>query len=385
MKNLNLPKVSIVFGTRPECIKLAPLVRLFKQDANFITNVCFTGQHNEMVLPLFEIFDFDFDVNLNLMSHNQTLSEFSGKAMLTFDSYIKEFLPDYIIVQGDTSTVLIVSIVAFYNKVKVIHIEAGLRTFNKFSPFPEEMNRVLTTKIADYHFAPTEDSRKNLINEGVVESSIFVTGNTSIDALLYVKSNFEKLKHLIVFDDNINGILNNIENKIILITAHRRENLGENFYSMFHAIKTIANKYRNVQFIYPVHLNPNVRDDVFRELSGINNIHLIAPIDYVGFIYLMNRSFLILTDSGGIQEEAPSLDKPVLVLRESTERMEGVNAGVLKLVGTKAKDIIENFEILLEDENEYNLMASKNNPFGNGTAALTIYNTFINMIVKENL
>jgi UDP-N-acetylglucosamine 2-epimerase (non-hydrolysing) len=376
-------KLSIVFGTRPEFIKLVPVINKFKNDHLFDVNVCFTGQHKEMVFPLFEIFEINPDQNFELMEPNQTLGSFSAKLMISLEEYFDIYKPDALFIQGDTTTVLISSLLAFYKKIKVFHVEAGLRTFDKFSPFPEELNRICTTKIADYHFAPTKDAYNNLIDDKILEKNICITGNTSIDTLLLIKQKLLGGKLKAKLDSHISFLINKYKGQIILITAHRRENFGKPLENICEAISILSKKYPEKGFLYPVHLNPNVQSIVKAHLLGHDNIHLIDPLNYLDFIYLMLNSEVIMTDSGGVQEEAPGLSKPVLVLRESTERMEGVHAGVLTLVGTNTDKIIYNFtKVISEISKEPKKI---NNPFGDGTAADKIYEFTLKTIsLNEN-
>ena len=375
-------KLSIVFGTRPEFIKLVPVINKFKKDPLFDVNICFTGQHKEMVLPLFEIFGISPDHNFELMEPNQTLGSFSAKLMIKLEEYFDFYKPDALFIQGDTTTVLISSLLAFYKKIKIFHVEAGLRTFDKFSPFPEELNRICTSRIADYHFAPTKDAYNNLVDDKILEKNICITGNTSIDTLLIIRQKLiggelnEKL------DSNIRLLISKYKRQIILITAHRRENFGKPLENICEAISILSKKYPEKGFLYPVHLNPNVQNIVNKHLSGHENIHLIDPLNYLDFIYLMINSEVIMTDSGGVQEEAPSLSKPVLVLRESTERMEGVHAGVLSLVGTDKEIIISSFIKVISEINKE--PKSINNPFGDGTAADKIYEFTKTISLNEN-
>lgn len=367
--NKNMKKISFVFGTRPEAIKLAPVILNFKQEKLFNINVCVTAQHREMLDQILNIFQINPDVDLNLMKIDQTLSDLTAKAILELDKYFKSYKPDILFVQGDTTTVLAATLTAFYNNVKIAHIEAGLRTFDKRAPFPEEINRVLTSHIADLHFAPTERAKNNLIKEGIPSEKIFVTGNTVIDALLIAKEKVLKTP------PEIPGIKNEILNTskpIVLITGHRRENFGERFENICLAIAELADKFKDHYFIYPVHLNPNVRKPVNKILGNKKNILLLEPLTYLPFIYLMTKSKIILTDSGGIQEEAPSLGKPVLVMRDVTERPEAVEAGCVKLVGTDKNIIIENVTALLKDTDYYNSMQKIINPYGDGKSAARI-------------
>ncbi len=362
-----MKKISLIFGTRPEAIKLCPLILAMQNHPDFQPHVCVTGQHREMLDQVLEVFGVVPDVDLALMEPNQTLAKLTSKAIVAIDKYLLDFKPDIIIVQGDTTTVFSAALAAFYHRIPVGHVEAGLRTWNKLSPFPEEINRVLTSHIADYHFAPTEQSRKNLINESIDQSTIYVTGNTVIDALhIAVK----KVKES---PPEIPGLANDLTNSLttkpmVLITGHRRENFGDGFESICKAISALACEFSSTEFIYPVHLNPNVREPVFRLLSHCSNVHLIEPLSYLPFISLMEKAKIILTDSGGVQEEAPSLGKPVLVMRDTTERPEAVDAGTVKLVGTNMETIVKNVSMLLTDNDAYEKMAKAINPYGDGKA-----------------
>ncbi len=368
MKN-SMKKISIVFGTRPEAIKLIPVILELKKEPTFEVNICVTAQHREMLDQVLEIFDITPDVDLNLMKPNQTLSKLTSTIITSMDEYFSNYKPDIVLVQGDTTTVMAVSLVAFYHKIKVGHVEAGLRTFKKYSPYPEEINRVLTSRIADLHFAPTEISKNNLLKEGIEKESVHITGNTVIDALFLAT---EKVKAI---NPKIEGLekfnLTDLS-PYVLITGHRRENFGQGFIDICEAISELADKYPNYNFIYPVHLNPNVQDPVTKILNGRKNIILLEPQPYLPFISLMMNSHIILTDSGGVQEEAPSLGKPVLVMRENTERPEAVTAGTVKLVGTDKKVIIDEVSILIDDESAYKNMANAVNPYGDGLASKRI-------------
>lgn len=359
-------RISFVFGTRPEAIKLAPVISEFIKQNTFEVNVCFTGQHQEMVIPIFELFNLNIDVNLHTMRKNQTLSEVVGRMFTELGQYISEVKPDIIVVQGDTTTAMVAATVGFYAGIKIAHVEAGLRTHDINSPFPEEFNRVVISKIAHFHFTPTTNASAHLLNEGVDEKKIILTGNTGIDALLYAVNKIaDTNKKIEPWEEG--------GKKIVLITCHRRENFGVRLESICEAIKTLAERYPAINFVYPVHLNPNIKDAVQNLLSNVSNIFLIEPQSYFNFVALMAKSYLILTDSGGIQEEAPSLNKPVLVLRDNTERQEAVEAGTAKLVGTATTDIIENTIMLLENEIRYQEMAHQPNPFGDGNAAMKIH------------
>jgi UDP-N-acetylglucosamine 2-epimerase (non-hydrolysing) len=363
-----MKKVLIVFGTRPEAIKMAPVVKEFKESNSFETKVCVTAQHREMLDQVLEFFNITPDFDLNLMKPNQNLYSLTGEIINGMKSVLEEFEPDFVFVHGDTTTTMAASIAGFYSGAKVCHVEAGLRTFNKYAPFPEEINRSITGRIADFHFAPTEQSKQNLLNENIAEEEVLVTGNTVIDALLFgvkkVKSidnkQIEMLKNLIKTDKDL-----------ILVTGHRRENHGEGFLNICKALKEIAVQ-NDVQIIYPVHLNPNVQKPVNEILSDVENIDLIAPLPYEAFLWLMEKSKLIITDSGGVQEEAPSLGKPVLVMRETTERPEAVDAGTVILVGTNVERIVREANALLQDAEKYENMSKLHNPYGDGMASKRI-------------
>ena len=358
-------KISIVFGTRPEVIKLAVLIKEFEQNKSVVLNVCFTGQHKEMVLPLIDFFELPVHNYLDVMKPNQSLATLTSNIMASMDSYLEAVKPDIVFVQGDTTTAMCTALAAFYRKIKVAHIEAGLRTHNMFSPFPEEMNRRVISLVTDLHFAPTKGSGINLTSENVREDKIFVTGNTVIDALFFTLQKIKDNSHYAIDSEYDNK-------KIVLITGHRRENFGEGFENICSAISELAQLHPDFLFIYPVHLNPNVQEPVNRTLKGIQNVKLIPPLGYIEFAQLMQKSYLILTDSGGIQEEAPALGKPVLVMRDTTERPEAIYAGTAKLIGTEKCDIVENVTELISDKALYNKMATANNPFGDGTASTKI-------------
>ncbi len=365
-----MKKNLIIFGTRPEAIKMAPLVRGFKNHNDvFETRVCVTAQHREMLDQVLDFFDIEPDYDLNLMKPNQNLYTLTADIITELKSILDEYQPDYIYVHGDTTTTMATSIAGFYSGAKVCHVEAGLRTFNKRSPFPEEINRQVTGRIADYHFAPTEQSRKNLLNEAVHNASILVTGNTVIDALM---TSIEKVNK--IDDEEITQLKNiiDINKKLILVTGHRRENHGQGFINICEALKEIAINNKDVQIIYPVHLNPNVQKPVYEILSEVDNINLISPLAYPAFVWLMNQSYLIITDSGGVQEEAPSLGKPVLVMRDTTERPEAVDAGTVILVGTDKEKIINECQELLTNDTKYKNMSALHNPYGDGKACQRI-------------
>ncbi|WMT19873.1 non-hydrolyzing UDP-N-acetylglucosamine 2-epimerase [Parageobacillus toebii] len=356
-------KVMTIFGTRPEAIKMAPLVLELKKHSEFIEPiVTVTAQHRQMLDQVLEIFDIKPDYDLNIMKDRQTLTEITVRALEGLDDVMKKVKPDLVLVHGDTTTTFVASLAAFYNQIAVGHVEAGLRTWNKYSPFPEEMNRQLTGVIADLHFAPTKKAYENLINENKKPDSIFITGNTAIDALKTT-----------VTDNYKHDILAKIGNdRMILLTAHRRENLGESMRNMFRAIKRIVQEHEDVQVVYPVHLNPAVREVADEILGNDPRIHLIEPLGVFDFHNLAARAFLILTDSGGVQEEAPSLGVPVLVLRDTTERPEGIEAGTLKLAGTNEETIYNMTRELLNNRNEYEKMAKASNPYGDGQASKRI-------------
>ena len=369
----------LVFGTRPEAIKMAPLVREFqKRTDKFQTVVCVTGQHREMLDQVLRLFEITPDYDLNIMKQGQDLYDVTAKVLLGMREVLKESVPDIVLVHGDTTTSTAAALAAFYQQISVGHVEAGLRTHNIYSPWPEEMNRQLTGRIATYHFSPTLLSKQNLLNEGVEESSIVVTGNTVIDALYMV---IDKIKTDKILNEKLKSILRlsgydiqRLQNgrKMVLITGHRRENFGEGFISMCRAIKKLTEKYPEVDFIYPMHLNPNVRKpihEVFgRNLSDLGNMFFIEPLEYLSFVYLMEKSTIVLTDSGGIQEEAPGLGKPVLVMRDTTERPEALEAGTVKLVGTDFNKIVNEVSALLDDTAYYEKISKAVNPYGDGLA-----------------
>lgn len=367
-----MKRILLVFGTRPEAIKMAPLALMLKeQNGDFETKVCVTGQHRQMLDQVLELFQLTPDFDLNLMKPGQTLSDVTSGVLKGLEQVFEEWLPDVVLVHGDTATTFAASLAAYYHKVKIGHVEAGLRTGDIYSPWPEEANRKLTGALTNYHFAPTQSSYNNLIKENINPALISVTGNTVIDALLKVKEKVETDQNIIKnFEHEFSFLDGN--KKLILVTGHRRENFGQGFLNICTALANIAKKYADVQIVYPVHLNPNVQKPVNELLSGISNIHLITPQDYLPFVYLMNRSYLILTDSGGIQEEAPSLGKPVLVMRDTTERPEAVEAGTVKLVGTDASIIERSVTDLIENNDLYKLMAEAHNPYGDGTSCQQI-------------
>jgi len=360
----------IIFGTRPEAIKMAPLIKEFNNNNEFfITKVCVTAQHREMLDQVLSFFEIKPDYDLDLMKPNQNLFSLTADIILGLKDILEDFKPDYVYVHGDTTTTMAASIASFYSGAKVCHVEAGLRTNNKLSPFPEEINRQITGRISDIHFAPTVTSKNNLLNENISEKDILVTGNTVIDALLDSKE-----RVMTINDEEIKFLKEEIDTnkRIILVTGHRRENHGQGFVNICEAIKEIALKYDDIQVVYPVHLNPNVKGPVNEILGNFENIKLIKPLSYPAFVWLMNKSYLILTDSGGVQEEAPSLGKPVLVMRDTTERPEAVEAGTVVLVGTDKNKIIKECEKILDDENLYKDRCSLHNPYGDGKACKRI-------------
>jgi UDP-N-acetylglucosamine 2-epimerase (non-hydrolysing) len=370
-------KILLLFGTRPEAIKMAPVVKILKKNSEiFDSRICVTAQHRHMLDQVLNLFGIIPDHDLNLMKPEQDLTEITNNILVSLRSILKQEQPDRILVHGDTTTTFAGSLAAFYEKIPVGHVEAGLRTGNKYSPWPEEMNRRLTGAIADIHFAPTRLAQENLIKENIHSEKIYITGNTVIDALLDVVQQIRSNKAL---EQNLSKQFSYLDPKkrLILVTGHRRENFGSGFESICRALHQIVANHPDVEMLYPVHLNPNVQEPVYRIL-GIDSpetkgrIHLIEPVDYLPFVYLMNRSYLILTDSGGIQEEGPTLGKPVLVMRETTERPEAVEAGTVKLVGTDEKKIVEETSLLLKDKESYQAMSKAINPYGDGFASRRI-------------
>lgn len=367
-------KVLLVFGTRPEAIKMAPIIKEMEKCDQICHKVCITAQHRGMLDQVLNIFDIEPDYDLNIFQHGQTLSQITNRTLSGLEKIICEFKPDIMLVQGDTTTVFSAALAGFYHKVKIGHVEAGLRSGNLYSPYPEEGNRKLTGVVTDFHFAPTDTAKNNLIKEGYDESKIFVTGNTVIDALLKVIDKDHR------FENNLLNGIDFINKKVILLTSHRRENLGKPMKNIFYALRSIVYDNKDVEVIYPMHLNPKIREIADDILGDIDRVHLIEPLDYVSFTNLISRCYLVVTDSGGIQEEAPSLGKPVLVVREETERPEGIKAGTAKLVGTDRDRVYNYIDILINSEEEYNKMANAVNPYGDGTAAKTIVN-----IVKKSI
>ena len=378
-----MKKIMLAFGTRPEAIKMAPLVKEFqKRTREFKTVVCVTGQHREMLDQVLDIFGIVPDYDLNIMKPGQDLYDVTSRVLLGMRDILKKESPDIVFVHGDTTTSTTVALAAFYQQIRVGHVEAGLRTHNIYSPWPEEMNRQLTGRLAEYHFAPTSLSKKNLMAEGVKENSIVITGNTVIDALYMV---VDKIKNDSILNSNLKNSLkkagydiSRLANgkRLVLITGHRRENFGEGFINMCRAIKILTETYPDIDFVYPMHLNPNVRKpihDIFgADLSGLQNMFFIEPLEYLSFVYLMEKSFVVLTDSGGIQEEAPGLGKPVLVMRDTTERPEAVEAGTVKLVGTDYDKIVSETSLLLDDSEYYHTMSKAVNPYGDGLSSKRI-------------
>lgn len=389
-----MKKVMLVFGTRPEAIKMAPLVKEFqKQPKRVETVVCVTGQHREMLDQVLKIFDIKPDYDLNIMKQGQDLYDVTARVLTGMRDVLKEVKPDVVLVHGDTTTSTAAALAAFYQQIPVGHVEAGLRTHNIYSPWPEEMNRLLTGRLATYHFSPTPLSRNNLIKESVDDRNIIITGNTVIDALYWV---VDKIKNNKELDNELEDILskagydvNRLNNgkKLVLITGHRRENFGDGFINMCTAIKDLTVKYPDLDFVYPMHLNPNVRKpihEVFGEnLSGLKNMFFIEPLEYLSFVYLMEKSSIVLTDSGGIQEEAPGLGKPVLVMRDTTERPEALDAGTVKLVGTDYNKIVNEVSSLIDDKAAYEKMSKAVNPYGDGLACGRIVNALLYRIEAE--
>lgn len=367
-------KILTIFGTRPEAIKMAPLVIALKNDMRFESKVCVTAQHREMLDQVLDLFEIVPDYDLNIMKNNQSLYDITSNILKGLKSVLEEFQPGVVLVHGDTTTTFAASLASFYQQINVGHVEAGLRTGNIYSPWPEEGNRKLTGVLTKYHFTPTEKSKQNLLAENYLQEDIFVTGNTVIDALLMVKKIIDTSLELKESLKKQFSMLNESK-KLILVTGHRRESFGDGFERICEALKITAQQYPDVQILYPVHLNPNVRKPVNRILKDIDNVILIEPQEYLPFIYLMKRAYIILTDSGGIQEEAPSLGKPVLVMRDTTERPEAVNAGTVKLVGTDIKIITQSISELLDNSDIYHAMSKAHNPYGDGKACQKILNT----------
>jgi UDP-N-acetylglucosamine 2-epimerase (non-hydrolysing) len=366
MVSIQKKKILFIFGTRPEAIKMAPLIKEFqKHQGEFEIHICVTAQHRQMLDQVLEVFDIRPDYDLDLMEEGQSLLQLTARVFSGLEKVFSEVKPDWVLVQGDTSTVMAASVAAFYAGIKVGHVEAGLRSHDRYAPFPEEINRRIASVTADLHFAPTETARRSLLAEGIDAKTIHVTGNTVIDALLMIRDKVRQEPPEIA--STMTARIGN--RRMILITGHRRESFGEGFEQICLGLKDIAEKHQDVIIVYPVHLNPNVREPVQRILNGKNNILLIEPLTYTDFVWMMDRSYLILTDSGGVQEEAPSLGKPILVMREVTERPEGIEAGTARLVGTDRMKIFQETNRLLTDQSEYNKMAQAINPYGDGKAS----------------
>lgn len=366
----------IIFGTRPEAIKMSPLVKEFQKQDKFETKVCVTAQHRQMLDQVLDFFEITPDYDLDIMKPNQNLHTLTSDIILGLKPILEEYQPDYVYVHGDTTTTMASSIAAFYAGAKVCHVEAGLRTHNKLSPFPEEINRQVTGRIADLHFAPTLQSKNNLLQENVKENTIIITGNTVIDALIESSEKVKEIENTEI--ENLKTIVDPTK-KLILVTGHRRENHGQGFIDICQALKEIATTNKDVQIIYPVHLNPNVKEPVYNILGDIHSINLIDPLAYPAFVWLMNQSYLIITDSGGVQEEAPSLGKPVLVMRDTTERPEAVEAGTVILVGTNKELIVKECNDLLNNTNRYQQMSALHNPYGDGKACQRIAKHIISL------
>lgn len=376
-----MQKILIVFGTRPEAIKMAPLAKALLKDSRFITKICVTAQHREMLDQVLDLFDIKPDFDLAVMQPGQSLNNLTNAILNGIEPILTSFSPELVLVHGDTASTFGAALASYYLRIPVGHVEAGLRTGDIYSPWPEEANRKLTSVLTNLHFAPTNEAKDNLISEGINSSNIIVTGNTVIDSLLWVRkelNNNKTIKHAL--DDEYHFL--NSSQKLILVTGHRRENFGEGFERICKAIKNISNLNPEIQILYPVHLNPSVQEPVNRHLSNLKNVFLIEPQEYLSFVYLMNRSYIILTDSGGIQEEAPSLGKPVLVMRDTTERPEAVNSGTVRLVGTEINLIVSEVNLLLNSEKEYSKMSMAHNPYGDGYACKRIIDTLAKELQK---
>ena len=375
-------KILIVFGTRPEAIKMAPLINMLKHHPTVQIKICITAQHRQMLDQVLDIFKIQPDYDMNIMKANQSLADMTSTALQGLDQILAQDKPDCVLVQGDTTTTLAASLAAFYHKIPVGHIEAGLRSFDRYAPWPEEINRKLTGSLAALHFAPTESARMNLLREHLEPEAVYVTGNTVIDALHYVVDKLEQSPILVSQFLHQWPFLND-NKKMILVTGHRRENFGAGFEHICDALALIAHRHPEINIVYPVHLNPNVQQVVKSRLSGIPNLYLIEPLDYLPFVYFMQRSYLVLTDSGGVQEEAPGLGKPVLVMRETTERPEAVDAGTVKLVGADVDKIVNGVETLILDETLYKKMSRAENPYGDGKAVARILDILVDRYVHE--
>jgi UDP-N-acetylglucosamine 2-epimerase (non-hydrolysing) len=386
MKKIN---ILIVIGTRPEVIKMAPVIKLLRNNSqNFSTTLCVTGQHKEMLHQALSHFDIVPDIDLEIMTHNQNLVTLIAKILISINDLLLDIKPDLVLVHGDTSTAMAVSLTCFNLGIKVGHVEAGLRTGDLYRPFPEEFNRRIVALSSFLHFSPTKESQTNLIKEGVNERNIYVTGNTVVDALIQTINRIEAdnaLKQQLYSDLELILGFNPANSKYVLVTGHRRENFGDGIENICKALKILSRDYLEINFIYPVHLNPQVMEPVNNMLKGFDNIHLISPLGYLHFAVLMNNSYLILTDSGGIQEEAPSLGKPVLVMRDLTERPEAVHAGTVEIVGSKAENIVAGVSRLLSSEEAYKAMATKSNPYGDGAAAQRIVSIITDVFAQESL
>lgn len=376
-----MKKVLTVFGTRPEAIKMAPVVRALKSKSKIESKVCVTAQHRQMLDQVLQLFDIKPDYDLNLMRPGQNLTDITSKVLIGMSDVFRAFQPDIVLVHGDTTTTYAAALAAFYQRIPVGHVEAGLRTGDIYAPWPEEMNRRLTGSLAELHFAPTERAKDNLLLENVNAESIWVTGNTVVDALLQIVQSIKNDKALAEKIKRQFGFLNT-KRRLILVTGHRRENFGQGFERICQALVRLAQR-PDVEIVYPVHLNPNVQKPVKRLLGGVENIHLISPLDYLPFVGLMNRADIIITDSGGVQEEAPSLGKPVLVMRETTERPEAIDAGTVRLVGTDMATIVNESNLLLDDDAAYQAMARAHNPYGDGKAAERIVEIVVNKQVQK--
>lgn len=377
-------KTLFVFGTRPEAIKMAPLACLLRDDDRFDSYVCVTGQHREMLDQVLQLFKIEPDHDLNLMKPGQGLTGLTASILTALEPVLADRRPDVVLVHGDTTTTLAATLAAYYQKIPTAHVEAGLRTHNPYSPWPEEANRRLTGALAEWHFAPTVRAQQNLLAETVEENKVMVTGNTVIDALMQISSGLEKDQALSAELAAQFSFLRN-DARLVLITGHRRENFGDGFERICSAIAKVALQFPDADFLYPVHLNPNVMEPVNRLLAQYSNIHLIEPLDYLPFVYLMGRSHLILTDSGGVQEEAPSLGKPVLVMRETTERPEAVEAGTVKLVGTREQTIVDAVSELMNNKTHYDQMSFAHNPYGDGKACQRIADALRDFVQARNV
>jgi len=377
-----MKKILFIFGTRPEAIKMVPIIKELEKTNQFQYEICITAQHREMLDQVLTLFDVKADYDLNVMKPNQDLFDITSNILLKLKEVLSNSSPDVVLVHGDTTTTFSASLASFYMKIPIGHVEAGLRTHDLFSPFPEEANRQLTSRLTSFHFAPTSASSENLINEGVDKSKIFITGNTVIDTLLITDENIrnskEKQKELYLHIENSGYTLD--EKRVVLVTGHRRENFGDGFISICKALKRLALANEDINIVYPLHLNPNVQGVVREYLDAIDNIYLISPLDYEPFVYLMSRSDIILTDSGGIQEEAPSLGKPILVMRNTTERPEAVESGTVKLVGTDEELIIKLTQRLLDDKSFYDSMSKVQNPYGDGRSSQRIIENLLKVL-----